>query len=478
MEEYGDFDDYVFKTTEPGILLIIFTALVCFASFAIIPSIVVIDNKIKRRYENKKEEAIEMHENKRKEGNLEDGVYYDHNDDNKSVVSSAVSIAISTTSSFLTDVDISRKKTRRPKGPMQRKIRKAFATAKSENSSIGGLSSDGFSITSKKEKANNQNKSNLIDDDLLLKNPEVADDSVIDISPDDAIDSANLEDVEALDFCCGPNTLCHPHSITRAYDGLVNLSRFDPEMKRIIRLAIPYTLQEAFEEVVELVYAIILGRLLGTDSLTVYVLVETFIGTTGEFVGGVISSTMTVLPHAIGSGNNYLAGQYLQISMVLYTIFMIPSIVFWYSATDKLMIWLGFSPEIAQYAQQYANVAIWVDLIEGWNECFMALLEVTDHENFSCFLEFVSGSLFLALTFIMVFFSEDTSVVHLAWLNIAFSIAYLMFVIAYAVFYKPWFKSYSDGMFRNFAMKVRKKINEQIPYGINPKLTLAYIRML
>jgi len=429
MEEYGDFDDYVIKTIEPGILLIILTALVCFASFALIPSIVVIDNKLKRRYENKKE-AIEMHnfteENKQKEGNLEDGIYYDHNDDNKndnqSVVSSAVSVAISTTSSFLAEVDISRKKARRPKGPMQRKIRKAFATAKAENSSIGDcLSSDSFSITSMKEKANNQNKSNLIDDDLLLKNPEVAEDSVIDISPDDAIDSANLEDVEALDFCCGPNTLCHPHSITRAWYGLVKLSRFDPEMKRIIRLAVPYTLQEAFEEVVELTYAIILGRLLGTDSLAVYVLVETFIGTTGEFVGGVISSTMTVLPHAIGSGNNYLAGQYLQISMILYTIFQIPSIVFWYSATDKLMIWLGFSPELAQYAQQYANVAIWVDLIEGWNECFMSLLEVTDHENFSCFLEFVSGGLFLALTFIMVFFSEGTSLVDLAWLNSFFN---------------------------------------------------------
>lgn len=153
-------------------------------------------------------------------------------------------------------------------------------------------------------------------------------------------------------------------------------------MSRLVKLTIPFAFNSIFEASMEVIFAIIIGKLMGTDALTTFVVVDIFLGTTSEFIGGIIDAQITLLSHAIGAGNNYLAGQYVQISTISYVLLQMPAILFWRYTIYSLIIWLGFDNSIATYAQQYANVAVFCDLVAGISEGIHSILEVTDHENF------------------------------------------------------------------------------------------------
>jgi hypothetical protein len=79
---------------------------------------------------------------------------------------------------------------------------------------------------------------------------------VDDISPNDAADANDpgkdyfekyIENQTQLDVCCGPNALWKWSTLVRAVDALIDISDYDNEMKRIIRLAIPFVTEEVMD---------------------------------------------------------------------------------------------------------------------------------------------------------------------------------------------------------------------------------------
>jgi len=293
-----------------------------------------------------------------------------------------------------------------------------------------------------------------------------------DISPNDAADandpgitppvvkrrfsSSSLDDdlkEGNITICCGRNALWRPRTLLKALNNLIWLSEYDHEMYRILKLTGPYCFGEMFEAIMEVVFASIIGHLIGIDAITVYVVVDVFLGTTGEFLGGVIDAEASLLSHAIGAGNNYLAGQYVQLSAFLYTILMIPCVVFWYFTVEALMIWLGFSPAIAVYAQHYANFAVYIDLIEGWGECIHSVLDVTDREQFGTVLDFIQGIVELCMALGILYLKEDPTLIDLAIMDLVLESIFTIFTIFYAGFYKPWLRPYMEGMTKNIALK-------------------------
>jgi len=303
------------------------------------------------------------------------------------------------------------------------------------------------------------------------------------ISPNDAVDASDpgrlpaaceMEE-EDLQVCCGKNALWRPKIIRRAFGKLSEIADFDHESKRIIKLSIPFTVSEILDGVFEVVEMALVGRIIGTDALAAYVVVELLIGTSGEFIDGIVDAQLTVAMHAIGAGNNYLAGQYTQISATLYFIANIPFIIMWYIITKPVVLWLGMSQNVADIGQGYANVALIVGLIDGLFGCYEGLLEITNHEVY-CMVVGIIGSILEVLAVAGAMLGRKISLVEFAWINFAISSSYSLAVFAHTT-HKKWLKSFWPGMFKNFALKdyqpVKYMLSTAVPLSLGNLLAYA-----
>lgn len=312
---------------------------------------------------------------------------------------------------------------------------------------------------------------------------------VDDISPNDAADAndpgrgpdhhlgeENL--LSELTICCGKNAIWRPAIIARGVDGLVDLAQPDAETRRIVRLATPFTLAVVMEAVFENVCMGFVGHLIGTDALAAYAISSILVGTTSEFIEGLYDSCLTLVPHAIGAGNNYLVGQYMQITIVLYLVFSIPSFVFWWIFVKEGCMWFGFSERVGCIAEEYLKVALWNDFTEMLAETYHGLLEVTEHEAFSAVMGIVEGLVTTTIIFFVLKFHETLgferpTLTHMAYVDICCSIFFFSITLVY-VNWKGWIKEYEDGMIRNIALKntkaVKNVLNTALPLSIGSLL--------
>ena len=98
-------------------------------------------------------------------------------------------------------------------------------------------------------------------------------------------------------------------------------------MKHLIKLVIPYTVKYSYNTTIELIFFIMVRRLVDTVELRVYTVVGIFYNLTNKLIYGFIDSRLTVISHTISTGNNYLARQYTQIVLILYTVLNIPFMI-------------------------------------------------------------------------------------------------------------------------------------------------------
>jgi len=237
-------------------------------------------------------------------------------------------------------------------------------------------------------------------------------------------------------------------------------------MERLVKLMVPYTIQSVTETIVDVIFSAIVGRLLGTEELAVCTVVEIFLGTTSEFLDGIIYAQLTVLAHAVGAGNGYLAGQYTQISFVIYNFFFIFCIIFWFNFMERLVIWLGFPFETAVLAQQYSNVAIFAHLVDSWFATFFGILDVTGHENFNMLLDLCMSAVYLLTILGTIYLNENTNLVDLAWISIFVEIVFGLIGVWFVCIYKDWMNAYLDGIIGNFAMKNFKAVKNVISTAV------------
>jgi len=280
-----------------------------------------------------------------------------------------------------------------------------------------------------------------------------------DISPNDAADandpgqpSLYPDEQDELQICCGSNALWRPSTMFQGLDYLIDLAQPDSETRRILKLGIPFTLAVVLESIFEIVEVALVGRFVSTEALTAYALTDLLGGTTGEFIGGLYDAAMTVCPHAIGTGNNYLCGQYIQITVWLYVFALIPECLFWWYYMDDLVVWFGLSQEVGDMAQAYTRVAMFGEIIGELADIFHGLLEVTEHEAFSATIGIVEGLVGVTTVCYLLYFYEMT-LVDLAYVEIVLNT--IFFIITIVISWKyGWVKEYVPGMLQNFALKV------------------------
>ena len=103
-----------------------------------------------------------------------------------------------------------------------------------------------------------------------------------------------------------------------------NILSFDQETRSILRIAIPFTISGLASASLANICLALVGHHIGTKPVTAYAIVHILVSLTGALTKGPITALTSVCSHAVGAGNDYLAGQYLQLSILLYLFLSIP----------------------------------------------------------------------------------------------------------------------------------------------------------
>ena len=274
------------------------------------------------------------------------------------------------------------------------------------------------------------------------------------VSIRDAVDAKSLAGTSPLDqHLGGKREMSYWEG---SFDSLLEVAEPDPEMKRIVRLATPFVAASLVEGVLEAVNVAIVGRFMGTASLSAYVTVDMLIGLSASVFGGFHESLTTLCSQAIGAGNKKLAGQYLQIAMVLYVICYTPLIVFWMVYMEDVLRWFKFEEETVTVGVEFGRVYLFVELVEAVAEALHALLDIIEKEFYSAVTK-ISIQVLATLGVLVVSLGPTPSLerVGLAYLLAS---AGGMFINVLIIMWKGWLDPYLGGIIGSFALAVSNVI--------------------
>ena len=282
------------------------------------------------------------------------------------------------------------------------------------------------------------------------------------ITPNDAADAHDpgnyilgkpgMEGDGELDMCCGKHAWWQPSMISAGFERIVALSEYDREMRRLVKLAVPYSASALLTGLLDIVRVAIVAQYLGTQAVAAYTLVDLLLGLSSEFFGGVIAAEGTLCSHAVGADNYKLAGQYVQISAIIYTLCLIPNIVFWLFLLDDAIRWFGFDTEVAEIGYQYGIVVLFHEWLVGMGYAYHSLLDVIDLEDWSTIIGALEELTGVIVTLVVVI-TRETTLQEIGLIDLGVSLIFFVFNCWYTV-YKGWMNDYLEGMVGTCALSV------------------------
>ena len=244
-------------------------------------------------------------------------------------------------------------------------------------------------------------------------------------------------------------------------DEIAAIMTFDHEMKRIIKLSVPFATQAIFTGVMDILTVGVIGKLVGTRAVSAFVVVNLLVELTTQFVGGFHEALCTLCPQAIGAKKHRLAGKYVQIATILYVVTFIPFALLWVAIIDDAIRWFGFDKETIEMGTQYAYLLLFDSLINGVSEAVHALLDVSGHENYSTIIGATEETIAFFIVLIFGLLGAPSLVV-----SPLFTVGLIQFLMGILflglncliIWRNGWFEPYRSGMFGSFALSVSSHV--------------------
>lgn len=290
-----------------------------------------------------------------------------------------------------------------------------------------------------------------------------------DVSVKDAVDAVfNDSDEKCSDI---KTPCCSARSIATTFEKLLTIAEFDYESKRIIKLGAPFMIQGLITGIAETVSVAIIGHSFGTTALSSYYVVCLVIGVTTQFLKGVQDALVTLCSHSLGVGNLLLTGQYLQMTLIIYTCLYVPLFVFWYYFVADTIKWFGLDQQTANAGQDFAILLLLSYLLHGLDECVHSLLNVIGCENFST----VMVTLREIFTTVGVYITSRGPNPNLQQLGYVYvgvcGIELVLSVVI--VLWNGWFDPYLEGIVGSFALTNIKGV--RVLLGTSISLSFGYL---
>ncbi len=171
------------------------------------------------------------------------------------------------------------------------------------------------------------------------------------------------------------------------------------------------------------------------------------------FVEGIGESLHTLCSHAIGAGNYKLAGQYTQISTLLYTAFSVPILVCWWFGLETCLELFGINSLSVAIGSKYGKAVMFHYFAEGVCDSCIALLDVSGHEMHTMMFGVIARTLSFILTWSLLATVDGFDLYWVGMTQLCTSVFFygVFFMLAVCL---GWFKPYWPGMIKTFALKV------------------------
>lgn len=235
-------------------------------------------------------------------------------------------------------------------------------------------------------------------------------------------------------------------------DKMVAVAEWDAEMKRIIRLSTPYCIQAFITGLLDILTVAVVGKLISTRAVSAFLVVDILLETTSDVVGGVHDALGTLCSQAIGVKNKKLAGQYVQIVIILYSIGFAPFMVIWALYMDSAIRWFGFDEVMAQIGKSYTYIVIFDLWLDGVGEAIHELLDVGGLEKYSTLIGGIEEVVaFITVLLVAIFGDPDLNTV--GFIQFGMGILFLSINIVIIV-RKGWHLPYKEGLIGTFALSV------------------------
>lgn len=258
------------------------------------------------------------------------------------------------------------------------------------------------------------------------------------------------------------------------FDFLLEITEWDYESKRICKLGLPFLAQSLMMGFTEAIRVAFIGRLLGTQALSVYIVVDLMVGVTTQVMRGFQDALITMCSQSLGVGNKVLTGQYVQITVVLYMLMYIPLFTFWYFFIERTIIWFGLSQTAAEIGHDFSVLYILAELLKGLDESIHALLDCIGCENYSTFFT-ICKELAVTLGTFIIGQRQSATIQQIGYVYVAVNGAGLVLNVV-IVLWNGWLDPYLEGIIGSFALKVRVvlSIREMIFFQTNNLTNLIY----
>jgi len=238
------------------------------------------------------------------------------------------------------------------------------------------------------------------------------------------------------------------HTI-RGWDTWRAVWDWDRESGRIMRLAVPDTVEADTVEVIlgtflEAVLCSLVSYYMGPEVFAAYAIVETCLSFTSSFVEGMEEAEEALVAQAVGLGNYFLAGQYVQLTSWGYVFFYLPTYALWILYMDDLVRWVGLGDHIAQMAGAFVPVIGVSYFVEGLVQRFDALLRCDGKAVTVAVVNvFFDVSYTVHTALYVVYFNANLN--GLAYIEMAWNALFGVFIVALSV-HRGWLQPYAKGL--------------------------------
>ena len=232
--------------------------------------------------------------------------------------------------------------------------------------------------------------------------------------------------------------------------------RVDRESKRILRYTVPFTVYAVAERVMESIVLALVGHFVGTKQVAAYAIVEVLFSLTDEFLDGPFHALTTLCSHAVGAGNCFLAGQYVQASIALYFVASVPIVLGWFFFIDDAILLLGWGDEeVAAFASEFVRIAIWSSYAHAIHHGIGELLDVTGHEVMATTIGLVEGGVELVAIVFIIWMPQFTLTLQLvATIQVVTAFVFL-FITMGLTSHMGWLGPFKKGLLQSSVISVR-----------------------
>jgi hypothetical protein len=247
-----------------------------------------------------------------------------------------------------------------------------------------------------------------------------------------------------VDLLYGEYAWWKPKVIKSGVDKIIDASEIDDEMIGLFKTAVPFSIQGSCTGFFNLLDVALIGYLVGTEEASIFVIVSMLTWLPTTFMYGFFEALARLVPDTMEGHNDVLAGSYINASVTLFTLGMLPIGLLWSYMTRQTFLWMGFDVHTAELAQQYAYIQVVLEWITGLGYCLHLFLDIIGHERYSTWLNlmFSAGQ---SLGVVVQSLAGQNSILYVGLCRTVFACCHVL-ISSFLVICRGWLDEYSNGI--------------------------------